>query len=154
MRVLVVEDDAVNQRLVKAVLEREGMLADLAGTASNASIGAVTITVTQNANVFASNLVGWSGSNWESNKALADRCLLSLAARSPNGASEAYEYFAETAVQLLAAQTPPYVLTNGPVTAQAFAEIKPPNCGFIATSPAIKAVAKPTGSMLRRVVTG
>ena len=96
------------------------MLADLAGTASNASIGAVTITVTQNANVFASNLVGWSGSNWESNKALADRCLLSLAARSPNGASEAYEYFAETAVQLLAAQTPPYVLTNGPVTAQAF----------------------------------
>jgi two-component system sensor histidine kinase/response regulator len=31
LRVLVVEDDAVNQRLVKAVLEREGMLADLAG---------------------------------------------------------------------------------------------------------------------------
>jgi two-component system sensor histidine kinase/response regulator len=30
LRVLVVEDDAVNQRLVKAVLEREGMLADLA----------------------------------------------------------------------------------------------------------------------------
>ena len=40
------------------------------------------------------------------------------------------------------------------VTAQALDEMMPPNCGFIATSPAIKAVAKPTGSIDRIAVTG
>ena len=103
------------------------MVADLAGIASNAGPGTVTITVTQNANVFASNLVGWSGSNWESNDALANRCILSLAARSPNGASQAYAYYAESAQQILSTgllpgggTVPIYNLTNGPVTAQAF----------------------------------
>lgn len=96
------------------------MTADVAGIGSNAGPGTVTTAITQNAQVFISNIVGWSGSNWESNVALAGRCQLSLAARSPNGPSGAYVYFAETAFQLLAAATPPYNLTNGPVRATEF----------------------------------
>ena len=96
------------------------MQADVAGPVSNAAPGAVTTTVTQNTNVFASNVVAWAGNNWESNVALMNRCVLSLANRSPNGPSQAYVYFAETAAQLLAAQTPAYVLTNGSVAAAAF----------------------------------
>jgi hypothetical protein len=95
------------------------MVADATGTTSNAPPGSVTTAVTQNAAVFVSNIVGWSGSNWESNTALVNRTLLSLAARSPNGPSQAYIYFAETAAQLCASQTPPYTLTNGPVIANA-----------------------------------
>lgn len=94
--------------------------ADVAGIGSNAGPGTVTTAITQNANVFVSNIVAWSGSNWESNTALAGRCQLSLAARSPNGPSGAYVYFAETALQLLAAASPPYNLTNGPVRATEF----------------------------------
>jgi len=96
------------------------MTADVAGIGSNAGPGTVTTAITQNANVFVSNLVGWSGSNFESNLALAGRCQASLAARSPNGPALAYVYFAETAFQLLAAATPPYTLTNGPVRATEF----------------------------------
>ena len=80
----------------------------------------ISHTVTQNTNVFAANVVAWAGNNWESNVALMNRCVLSLANRSPNGPSQAYVYFAETAAQLLAAQTPAYVLTNGSVAAAAF----------------------------------
>jgi hypothetical protein len=96
------------------------MIADVAGIASNAGPGTVTIAVTQNANVFVDNLIGWSGSNWESNQALLNRCITSLAARSPNGPSAAYVYYAESAAQILAEQATPYTLTNGPVTAEAF----------------------------------
>ena len=95
------------------------MQADVIGTAGNAAPGTVTTAITQNAGVFCSNVTAWSGANWESNVALMNRTLLSLASRSPNGPSQAYVYFAETAGQLLAAETPPYVLTNGPVTANA-----------------------------------
>ena len=96
------------------------MVADVAGIASNAAPGSVTKTITQNTGVFVSNVVGWSGSNWESNVALQNRAVLSLANRSPNGPSQSYQYFAETAQQILAAETPPYILTNGPVVANAF----------------------------------
>ena len=106
------------------------MQADVAGTASNASPNTVTTTVTQNAGVFASNLVGWSGAAWESNTALASRCVLSLAAASPNGPSQAYVFFADTAQQLLSAQSPPYILTNGPVTATEFST---PATGVVTT---------------------
>jgi hypothetical protein len=95
------------------------MSADVVGVGGNAGPGAVTTAVTQNAGVFIGNVVGWSGSNWESNIALMNRALVSLAARSPNGPSQAYVYFAKTAQQLLLAATPSYSLTNGPVTASA-----------------------------------
>lgn len=106
------------------------MQADVAGIGANASPGAVTTTVTQNAGVFASNVVSWAGSNWESNTALSTRCTLKLAAASPNGPSQAYVYFAETAAQLLALQSPPYTLTNGPVVADEFAN---PQTGIVTT---------------------
>jgi hypothetical protein len=96
------------------------MTADVIGTGSNAGPGTVVTAITQNANVFVSNVVGWFGSNFESNVALQGRTVLSLAARSPNGPSQAYVYFAETAFQLLAAATPPYNLMNGPVRATEF----------------------------------
>ena len=91
--------------------------ADVVGIGSNAAPGSVSQTITQNVNVFVSNVSAWSGSNWESNSAYATRTQLSLASRSPNGPSQAYVYFAGTAAQILAAATPPYALTNGPVSA-------------------------------------
>lgn len=96
------------------------MQADVAGLSSSVGPGQVNRLVTQNTGVSVSNTVAWSGANWESNAALGSRALLSLASRSPNGPSQAYEYFAESAVQLLSEQTPPYLLTNGPVTATTF----------------------------------
>ena len=105
------------------------MRADLVGIGSNAGPGAVTTAVTQNAGVLVSNVVGWSGSNWESNDALAGRAQNSLAAASPNGPSQAYVYFADTASQLFTQTSPPtawtsqhapYALTNGPVRASNF----------------------------------
>jgi Baseplate J-like protein len=109
------------------------MVADAVGPSGNASPSTVTTTVTQNAGVFASNVVGWSGSNWESNAALAARALLSLASRSVGGPSAAYVYFAETAVQFLASESspPPYVLTNGPVSANESAN---PQTGIVTTT--------------------
>jgi hypothetical protein len=94
--------------------------ADVAGTGSSAGPGQVTTAVTQNVGVYVSNIAGWSGANAESNASLVSRCQLSLAARSPNGPGQAYTYFAESAAQLLAEATPPYVLTNGPVIAETF----------------------------------
>jgi hypothetical protein len=96
------------------------MRADVGGTGSSAGPGQVSIAVTQNIGVFVSNIVGWAGANFESNASLVARCQLSLASRSPNGPSQAYVYFAESAAQLLAEQDPPYILTNGPVIANAF----------------------------------
>ncbi len=97
------------------------MTADAVGVGSSAGPGTVTTAITQNAGVFVSNLIGWAGANWESNVALANRAILSLAAASPNGPSQAYVFFAETAQQILAAQASPYILTNGPVIANSFA---------------------------------
>ena len=133
------------------------MVADAVGTASNAGPGTVTTAITQNANMFVSNVVGWSGANYENNASLADRCVLSLAARSPNGPSGAYVYFAETAVQLLADATPSYVLTNGPVRAVEFAQ---PRTGIVntvvgSTTPASNVLgANVTPGVSRLAVTG
>jgi hypothetical protein len=123
------------------------MTADVAGSASNAGPGAVTTAVTQNANLFVQNVVGWSGSNWESNLAYLDRCLLALASRSPNGASQAYVYFAETAQQILAAAVPAYQLTNGPVTAFNFSN---PQTGIVTT---VVASSTPASTTLGQPVT-
>lgn len=106
------------------------MSADAVGIASNAGPGTVTTAVTQNAGVLISNIVGWSGSNYESNTALATRTQNSLGAASPNGPSQAYVYFATSAAQLLLAQTPPYQLTNGPVLANNSSN---PQTGIITT---------------------
>ena len=108
------------------------MIADVAGIGSNAGPAQVTTAITQNANVYVSNALPWAGSNWESNAALASRAQLALGAASPNGPSQAYQYFAETAAQILAGQDPafplppgqpPYLMTNGPVTATVFAPV-------------------------------
>jgi hypothetical protein len=123
------------------------MNADTVGIASNAAPGTVTTTVTQNTGVFTSNIVGWSGSNWESNTALAGRAQNSLAAASPNGPSQAYIYFGDTAQQLLLAQSPPYILTNGPVVANEFAT---PATGIVTT---VVASVTPASTTLGAAVT-
>jgi hypothetical protein len=122
-------------------------IADVAGIGSNAAPGSVTTAVTQNAQVFCSNLVGWSGSNWESNPALVNRTVLSLASRSPNGPGQAYVYFAESAQQLLAAEIPPYQLTNGPVVAS---ESGNPQTGIVTT---VVASSTPASTTLGAAVT-
>jgi hypothetical protein len=89
--------------------------ADVVGIQYNAAPGAVTTAVTSNPGVYVVNLTAWSAANYESNTNYAARCRLSLGARSPNGPSQAYEYFALTAASILAAQTPFIALTNGPI---------------------------------------
>lgn len=123
------------------------MTADATGIGSNAGPGQVTTTITQNANVFVSNVVAWSGTNWESNASLQSRCILSLANRSPNGPSQSYVYYAETAAQLLAAEATPYTLTNGPVLAVEFAS---PGTGIVTT---VVASSTPASSVLGGNVT-
>jgi hypothetical protein len=117
------------------------MQADAPGTSSNAGPGTVTVAVTQNVNVFLSNVVGWSGSNWESNPAYMARTLLSLAAKSPNGPNQAYIYFAETAQSLLLAGSPSYALTNGPVAANTAVN---PQTGIVTTTVASATPASTT----------
>lgn len=108
------------------------MVADVLGIGSNAAPGAVTVAITQNANLFISNAIGWSGSNWESNAALVNRTRLYLAAVSPNGPSQAYQFFAETAGAILAGTyepiplptgQAPYYLTNGSVAATVYSNV-------------------------------
>ena len=91
------------------------MQADVIGTGGNASLNAVTNAITSAPQVLVSNVVSWNGTNYESNGAYAERCTLSLAAASPNGPSQAYEYFARTSQQILSAETPPYTFTNGAI---------------------------------------
>lgn len=100
------------------------------GLPGSAAPGAVTTTITQNANVFCDNLLAWTGTNWESNAAYLARTLLSLASHSPNGPSQAYVYYAQTAQQFLSAEVNPYTLTNGPVQAFEFAN---PQTGIVTT---------------------
>jgi hypothetical protein len=123
------------------------MVADVVGIGSNAGPNTVTQTISQTSGVFVSNILGWSGSNWESNTDYAARCQLSLAAASPNGPSQAYVYFAETAQQILSAQTPAYQLTNGPVVANAFSD---PQTGIVQT---VVASSSPVSSTLGANVT-
>ena len=123
------------------------MVADVLGTGSNAPPGSVNTTITQNAGVFCSNVTSWAGNNWESNVALANRCVLSLANRSPNGPNQSYVYYAETAQQLLSAQSPPYVLTNGAVVANASGN---PQTGVVTT---VVASSSPVSTVLGDSVT-
>jgi hypothetical protein len=121
--------------------------ADVVGTGSSAAVGQITNTVTQANGVSCSNLVAWSGSNWESNTAYANRCRLSLAAASPNGPAAAYEYFAESAESILSTETPSYSLTNGPVVANTSAN---PQTGIVTT---VVASSTPVTTTLGAAVT-
>lgn len=123
------------------------MQADVAGPSGNAAPGSVNVAVTQNAGVFIDNVSPWAGANFESNQALVNRTVLSMASRSPNGPGQAYVYFAETAVQLLAAATPPYTLTNGPVLAN---ESSNPITGIVTT---VVASTSPASIVLGEPVT-
>ena len=89
--------------------------ADAIGVSGNAAAGQISLTVTQNTGVYVFNMGAISAANYESNTAYVNRCRLSLGARSPNGPSEAYEYFALTSQQLLSALSPPVTLRNGPI---------------------------------------
>ncbi len=91
------------------------MQADVLGITSNASPGAISLTVTQASGVYVSNISAWSAANYESNTAYAARIRLSLAALSPNGPASAYDYFALSAKTFLDAKEPPVTLTNGPI---------------------------------------
>lgn len=90
--------------------------ADLGGVVGSSAPNTITSTVTSNNGVFCANLVAFVGISWESNDALADRCRLSIQSRSPNGPSGAYKFFALTASEILAAQTPPVTMDGGPIT--------------------------------------
>jgi len=95
--------------------------ADVIGLGSNAAPNDVTTQVTQVNGIATSNVTAWSAANYESNVDYASRCKLELATASPNGPSQAYEAFALKAFELLADETPPVALTNGPIaSANAF----------------------------------
>ncbi len=95
--------------------------ADVIGIGSNAAPGDVTSQVTQLNGIGTSNVTAWSAANYESNVDYANRCRAKLGAVSPNGAGQAYVFFALTAFTLLADETPPIMLTNGPIaSANAF----------------------------------
>lgn len=124
------------------------MAANIIGIDSNAAPAAVSTTITQLTGVFIGNLVSWSASPWESNLALAARCRLKLAAVSPGGSAQAYEYVALTAQAILAAQSPPIALSNGPIIA-AITSSNPTN-GEVTTT---IASSSPASSTLGAAVT-
>lgn len=84
--------------------------ADLIGVVGTAAAGFINEPVTTLAGVTASNPEALVGQNYESNQGVASRCRLKLQSLSPNGPRGAYEYFALTAYEILAAQTPPVTM--------------------------------------------
>lgn len=115
------------------------MQADVLGITSNASPGAISLTVTQASGAYVSNISAWSAANYESNTAYVARIRLSLAALSPNGPASAYDYYALSAATFLAALSPPVTLTNGPIAiATTFAnpQTSVVTCYVSSTSPA------------------
>lgn len=122
--------------------------ADVIGIGSNAAPGDVTSQVTQINGIATSNVGAWSAANYESNTDYAQRCRDKLAAASPNGSVAAYAYFAKTAFVLLAAQTPPVMLTNGPIaSAKAFGS---PQTGEVLT---VVASTSPASVVLGEAIT-
>jgi len=90
-------------------------VADLAGTSGTSAPATITNVTTVLGGVSVSNVASFVGTNWESNTSVAARCRLKLQALSPNGPSGAYKYFALSAAQILAAQTPAVTLSS-PIT--------------------------------------
>lgn len=89
--------------------------ADLPGTVGSAAAGSIAQTTTVLTGVTCANILPLFGQPWESNTSVANRCRLKLQSLSPNGPKGSYSYFALTAAQLLAAQTPAVQLSS-PIT--------------------------------------
>lgn len=106
--------------------------ADVIGPLSNAAPGAITTIVTLSNGIFSYNITALSASNYMNNTDLAALCRLKLGTLSPNGPSQAYEYFALTSQTILAAETPPILLTNGAI-AKAIAVGNPQNGTVVLT---------------------
>jgi hypothetical protein len=88
------------------------IVADAVGPAGNASSNTITQPVTSLVGVTITNPNALTGSNYETNVALAARCRLKLGALSPNGPKAAYAF-----VALSATQAPFNVtFTHGPIT--------------------------------------
>jgi len=76
--------------------------ADFAGPNGTAAPGEITQLVTTYPGVYCSNTGSFVGDTWESNVALAARCLLRLQSISPGGAAGAYAYVTLSALTLFA----------------------------------------------------
>lgn len=94
------------------------MQADSAGSASDTLDGSgvlnahtVTQPVTSLVGVSVDNYAPWSGSDIESNVALAARCRLKLQSLSPNGPRGAYEFFALSSQQYAPLLATPLVVS-------------------------------------------
>ena len=74
--------------------------ADFAGPNGTAAPGEITQLVTTYPGVYCSNTGSFVGDTWESNVALAARCLLRLQSISPGGAAGAYAYVTLSALTL------------------------------------------------------
>lgn len=83
------------------------MVADEAGSDSNAAAGTMTVLVSSQSNLTVTNLDACLGSDEELDAALRQRCRDKLGALSPNGAKGAYAYIAKT---------PAYSATSIPIT--------------------------------------
>ncbi len=92
------------------------VVADLIGPVGSAAANAVTGSVTVLPGVAIGNLASAVGSNWQTNISLANLCRLKLGSLSPDGADAAYAFFALSALQKLAAQTPTVTLRGGSIT--------------------------------------
>lgn len=77
---------------------RLDLVADEAGSDSNALVGTITDLVTNQIGATVTNEVALRGLDAESDEALRQRCRDSLATRSIGGIKKAYEYYAKSAV--------------------------------------------------------
>lgn len=91
------------------------MVADVAGAAGSSAPNTINSTVTALLGVLVTNPASFIGSNPESNASLVARTRAKFGSLSPNGAPDAYRYFAVTAFSLLAAMTPPVNMSQ-PIT--------------------------------------
>ena len=90
-------------------------VADLAGPGGTSAPSAITQATSVLSGVAVSNPAAFFGQGYESNVSVAARCRLKIQSLAPNGAAGAYKYFALTASQILAAQTPAVIL-SAPIT--------------------------------------
>lgn len=89
--------------------------ADANGTASDADVNTVTITVTSLSGVTCANLDTWTGADTESNVDLAARCRLKLAALAVGQPGGALRYYALVSQQLGPTLSPPAPI-SAPIT--------------------------------------
>lgn len=87
------------------VCQTATFIADVAGPGGTSGTGQIGQPITSAQGVSVSNLGPFVGAPWESNVDLAARCRAKLQALSPNGPGGAYDFFARSALSLLAAGT-------------------------------------------------